>query len=132
MPLLAPAPNADAAEVARIATAIYLGRDLINTPASDLGPAELEAAAEALARAHGGEFSSVVGEALLSAPGGGFPLIHAVGRAASADRAPRLLDLRWGAADAPRVTLVGKGVCFDTGTFAYYVLLLIYLARVLT
>ena len=115
MALLAPAANAAAAEVARIASAVYLGRDLINTPANDLGPAELEAAAEALARAHGGSFSSIVGDALLSAPGGGYPLIHAVGRAATPERAPRLLDLRWGREDAPRVTLVGKGVCFDTG-----------------
>ena len=113
--LLAPAANAAAAEVARIAAGVYLGRDLINTPANDLGPAELEAAAEALARAHGGTLSSIVGDALLSAPGGGYPLIHAVGRAATAERAPRLLDLRWGREDAPRVTLVGKGVCFDTG-----------------
>ena len=113
--LLAPAANAAAAEVARIASAVYLGRDLINLPANDLGPAELEAAAEALARAHGGSFSSIVGDALLTAPGGGYPLIHAVGRAATPDRAPRLLDLRWGREDAPRVTLVGKGVCFDTG-----------------
>jgi leucyl aminopeptidase len=88
---------------------------LINAPANDLGPAELEAAAEALAKAHGGTFSSIVGDALLSSPGGGYPLIHAVGRAATPERAPRLLDLRWGRADAPRVTLVGKGVCFDTG-----------------
>jgi leucyl aminopeptidase len=88
-------------------------QDLINTPASDLGPAELEAAAEALARAHGASFSSIVGDDLLGGPSGVFPLIHAVGRASP--RAPRLLDLRWGDAGAPKVTLVGKGVCFDTG-----------------
>jgi hypothetical protein len=92
--LLAPAANAAAAEVARIAAGVYLGRDLINAPANDLGPAELEAAAEALAKAPGGTFSSIVGDALLSAPGGGYPLIHAVGRAATPERAPRLLDLR--------------------------------------
>jgi leucyl aminopeptidase len=90
---------------------------LINTPANDLGPAELEAAAEALARLHGGTFSSIIGDDLLrpGGPHGVFPLIHAVGRAAAPAHAPRLLDLRWGDASAPRVTLVGKGVCFDTG-----------------
>ena len=92
-------------------------QDLINTPANDLGPAELEAAAEALAKAHGASFTSIVGDALLEDGGGRgtFPLIHAVGRAATAARAPRLLDLRWGDERAPKVTLVGKGVCFDTG-----------------
>ena len=89
---------------------------MINTPANDLGPAELEAAAEALARLHGASFSSIVGDALISGGAAGvFPLIHAVGRAASPAHAPRLLDFTWGDASAPKVTLVGKGVCFDTG-----------------
>jgi leucyl aminopeptidase len=86
-----------------------LARDLDNAPANDLGPAELADAAAALAREHGGTLGIVTGEALAV----GYPLIHAVGRAS--ERAPRLIDLRWGEAGAPRVTLVGKGVCFDSG-----------------
>jgi len=89
---------------------VWLGRDLINTPASDLGPQELEAAARALAGRHGAEVTSIVGEDLLAA---NFPLIHAVGRAST--RPPRLIDLSWGAASGKRLTLVGKGICFDTG-----------------
>ncbi len=95
-------------------TAIWKGRDLINTPASDLGPEELEAAAAALARDHGAAFEATVGDDLLAK---GFRLIHAVGRAHP--RKPRLIDVRWqrpgGRADAPTLTLVGKGITFDTG-----------------
>jgi len=87
-----------------------LVRDLINTPAGDLGPAELSQAASGLAGATGAEFHEVVGEALL---GENFPAIHAVGRAS--EQAPRLLELGWGEPGLPRVTLVGKGVCFDSG-----------------
>ncbi|NGX15730.1 leucyl aminopeptidase family protein [Wenzhouxiangella sp. XN24] len=87
-----------------------LVRDLVNTPAADMGPAELSQAAAALAAASGAEFREIVGDALLVE---NFPAIHAVGRASV--RAPRLLDLRWGDTGRPRVTLVGKGVCFDTG-----------------
>jgi leucyl aminopeptidase len=90
--------------------AIWLGRDLINTPASDLGPAELESAARALAARHGADIKSIVGDDLLKA---NFPMIHAVGRASP--RPPRLIDLTWGPKDAPKVTLVGKGITFDTG-----------------
>jgi leucyl aminopeptidase len=89
---------------------VWLGRDLINTPASDLGPQELEEAARALAALHGAQVSSIVGDDLITQ---NFPMIHAVGRAS--DRAPRLIDLRWGREGANRVTLVGKGICFDTG-----------------
>jgi leucyl aminopeptidase len=96
--------------VTSLVAADRLVRDLVNAPAGDLGPAELSQAAAALAAASGAEFREVVGEALLSE---GFPAIHAVGRAS--DRAPRLLDLRWGDRARPRVTLVGKGVCFDSG-----------------
>lgn len=90
--------------------AIYIGRDLINTPANDLGPAELEAAARELASEHGAEIKVTEGSSLLS---DNFPMIHAVGRAS--DRAPRLIDLRWGSERAPKVTIIGKGICFDTG-----------------
>ncbi|HVI29403.1 leucyl aminopeptidase family protein [Hansschlegelia sp.] len=100
----------DAAEVERAVAATFLGRDLVNTPANDLGPEELETAIRELAVRHGAEVSSIVGDALLDE---NFPLVHAVGRASP--RAPRIVDLRWGRADHPRVTLVGKGVCFDTG-----------------
>lgn len=108
--LVAP-DGVDAARVEALAAAEALTRDLINTPAEDMGPADLQAAVAALALLHGAEMSATVGDALLEE---NFPLIHTVGRAASADRAPRLLDLRWGA-EGPRLTLVGKGVCFDTG-----------------
>jgi leucyl aminopeptidase len=100
----------DGADLARIAAGVELARDLINTPANDMGPPELEGAARALAARHGATFRAVVGDDLLA---GNFPLIHAVGRAA--DRAPRLIDMVWGDASHPKITLVGKGVCFDTG-----------------
>ncbi len=99
----------DAARLEAIAAGEALTRDLINTPASHMGPGELEQAARDLAVAHGARIEVVEGEALKAR---GLPMIHAVGRAS--DRAPRLLDLRWGDA-GPRLTLVGKGVCFDTG-----------------
>jgi leucyl aminopeptidase len=103
----------DAVDRARTLDAVdadRLLRDLVNTPASDMGPDELEQAARELAAAHGAACEAIVGDALLAQ---GFPAIHAVGRASS--RAPRLIDLRWGDPGHPRVTLVGKGVCFDTG-----------------
>lgn len=87
-----------------------LARDLVNTPAGDMGPAELSQAMAAVAAAAGADFREVVGDALLAE---GFPAIHAVGRAS--ERSPRLLDLRWGEPGRPKVTLVGKGVCFDSG-----------------
>ena len=102
----------DGDELTRIAEGVTLARDLINTPANDLGPAELEAAARELAKRHGAKFRAIVGDDLLKQ---NFPLIHAVGRAADAKRAPRLIELRWGKAGDPTVTVVGKGVCFDTG-----------------
>ncbi|KQT77949.1 leucyl aminopeptidase family protein [Methylobacterium sp. Leaf466] len=106
--LVAP-EGVDAAEIVRIAVAVAMGRDLVNTPANDLGPAEIEAAARALAERHGAAVAVTLGEDLAR----DFPLVHAVG--AASPRAPRLIDLTWGPADAPRVTLVGKGVAFDTG-----------------
>ncbi len=99
----------DRAEVLRAARAVHMVRDLVNTPASDLGPAELEAAARRLAVAHRARLRVTKGAALRR----GFPMIHEVGKASP--RAPRLIDFTWGPARAPKVTLVGKGVCFDTG-----------------
>lgn len=92
-----------------IAAGEALTRDLINTPASDMGPQELEDAVRGLAAAHGASVDVTTGDALLEA---NFPMIHAVGRAAT--RAPRLIDMTWGD-KGPTLTLVGKGVCFDTG-----------------
>jgi leucyl aminopeptidase len=100
----------DGEDLTRVIEGVFLARDLINTPANDMGPAELEAAARRLAEQHGARIQSVVGDDLLAK---NFPLVHAVGRAAKG--APRLIDLTWGDEAAPRVTLVGKGVCFDTG-----------------
>ena len=90
--------------------AIYLARDLINTPAEDMKPSDLAAAAQAVAERYGAEIRIAVGEDLLKQ---NYPAIHAVGRAAA--DAPRLIDLTWGEPDLPKVTLVGKGVCFDSG-----------------
>lgn len=95
--------------IVRLANATYLVRDLINTPSNDLGPDELEAAARGVASRYKAKLGIVAGEALKR----GFPLIHAVGRASP--RQPRLIDFSWGAARAPKLTLIGKGVCFDTG-----------------
>ncbi|HKH96131.1 MAG TPA: leucyl aminopeptidase family protein [Beijerinckiaceae bacterium] len=107
---LVPPDGVDAGEVSRIAAAVAGGRDLINTPANDLGPEEIEAAARRLAEAHKAEIACVVGDDLIVQ---NFPMIHAVGRASP--RLPRLIDMRWGAPGAPKVTVVGKGVAFDTG-----------------
>lgn len=92
------------------AQAIFLARDLINIPASDMGPDALEAAFTSLARQHKARVSAIVGDNLLKE---NLPMIHAVGRAS--DQAPRLLDMIWGDENHPKLTLVGKGVCFDTG-----------------
>ena len=100
----------DGAELAHMAEAVCLARDLINTPANDMGPPELEQAARELAARHGAEVNVIIGDDLLKQ---NFPLIHAVGRAA--DRAPRLIDITWGDPSHPKITLIGKGVCFDTG-----------------
>ncbi|TCS64751.1 leucyl aminopeptidase family protein [Varunaivibrio sulfuroxidans] len=99
-------------EVRREIEATALVRDLINTPASHMGPGELAAAAEDLAARHGATCTVIVGDDLLAAD---YPAIHAVGRAAAPSAAPRLIDMTWGNASDPKVTLVGKGVCFDTG-----------------
>ena len=106
---LAVAKGVDLAMVKRVAAGVYLTRDLVNTPSEDMGPAELADAARTLARSHKARVRVIDGERLARE----FPMIHAVGRAST--RPPRLVDLEWGPARAPRVTLVGKGVCFDTG-----------------
>ena len=102
--------KADRNEVERIAEGVFLARDLINTPAEDMGPEQLAEAVLAVARVHGATTEVIVGDELLER---NYPTIHMVGRASS--RPPRLIDLRWGDEAAPKVTLVGKGVCFDTG-----------------
>jgi leucyl aminopeptidase len=110
---LEPPANADQNFVGIAAESLKMARDLINTPANDMGPAELAAAARQLAERHRADYQEWVGEELLAAQ---FPAIHAVGRASAA--APRLLDIHWsppGGAALPRLTLVGKGVCFDSG-----------------
>jgi len=107
---LVPPTNADLVYAQTAASATSLARDLINTPANDLGPTELAAAASELASRYGARCDVIVGEQLKARD---FPMIYAVG--AGSAREPRLIDLRWGDSKAPRVTLVGKGVCFDTG-----------------
>lgn len=109
LPRLCTPEGVDGARIERIAAATSLGRDLINTPANDMGPDALSAAAENLARRYVASVSTTRGAALEQ----GFPLIQAVGQAAH--QPPRLVDMTWGDAGAPAVTLVGKGVTFDTG-----------------
>ncbi len=100
----------DRDHVVRIAQATFLIRDLINTPASDMGPEQLAEAALALAQGHAADCHLIVGDDLLEH---NFPAIHAVGRASV--NAPRLIDLHWGDVSNPKLTLIGKGVCFDSG-----------------
>ncbi|HSF64046.1 MAG TPA: leucyl aminopeptidase family protein [Paracoccaceae bacterium] len=109
LPQLVAPEGCDAARLQAIAAGEWLTRDLINTPANDMGPDRLEEAFLALAARFGAEARVIRGDDLLAQ---NFPMIHAVGRAAATE--PRLLDLRWGS-EGPRLTLVGKGVCFDTG-----------------
>jgi leucyl aminopeptidase len=99
----------DDEDLSRIVEGVTLCRDLTNTPSNDMGPAELEAASRALAKEHGAKVQVISGDALAK----NFPLVHAVG--AGSARAPRLIDMTWGKAGDPKITLVGKGVCFDTG-----------------
>ena len=107
---LIPPPDVDAARIEAVAEAAALTCDLINTPANDMGPDALETAFGQVAERFSADWTSIRGEDLLAR---NFPMIHAVGRAS--DQQPRLLDLRWGQAGNPTVTIVGKGVCFDTG-----------------
>src|SRR6266436_2675862 len=107
---LVPSEGIDAADIQRMADAAALARDLINTPSNDMGPEELAQAAQTLAARFGASFGCITGDELVRQ---NFPLIHAVGMASP--RAPRLIDFSWGDPAHPKVTLVGKGVCFDTG-----------------
>jgi len=104
------APEVGLAEVQRISSACTLARDLVNTPASDMTPAALAEAVAQTGTRYGAQVTQIIGAELLTA---GFPAVHAVGRASAV--APRLVDLVWGDSSHPKVTLVGKGVCFDTG-----------------
>jgi leucyl aminopeptidase len=104
--------SVDANEISLIADSIFLARDLINMPANEMGPEELANAVREVAKAHGAKFSVIVGDALLKQ---NYPLIHAVGH--GSERAPRLAGFVWGRNGAPKLTLVGKGVCFDTGGY---------------
>ena len=102
--------DADRAEVERLARSVFLARDMINMPAEHMGPEELAAAVGAIAKRHGATLKVLVGDELLEQ---NYPTVHVVGRASA--RAPRLIDVTWGDDGARKVTLVGKGVCFDTG-----------------
>jgi leucyl aminopeptidase len=104
------APGAGASRGVLMAAAMGATRNLVNTPAEEMGPEELAEAVRAVAKTHGAKFKQTVGDALLRA---NFPAIHAVGRAAV--RAPRLIELTWGRPGDKKLTLVGKGVCFDSG-----------------
>ncbi|SEQ12529.1 leucyl aminopeptidase [Devosia sp. YR412] len=109
-PRLVAPDGADSAEIDRLVEAAVLARDLVNTPTNDLGPDAFDEAIRAFATKRSMAVTAIVGDELLA---GNFPMIHAVGRAGN--QPPRLLDLRWGKESDPKVTLVGKGVTFDTG-----------------
>ncbi len=112
LPKLVLPEGVDLGELMDIVDAVFLTRDLVNTPTSDLGPAELETAVRQVADGFGLSCSVIKGDDLLKE---NYPMVHAVGRAAAESAAPRLMDFSWGDEAAPKVTLVGKGVCFDTG-----------------
>ncbi len=107
---LVPPAGADTAYVATAVAATSLVRNLITTPAGDMGPEQLQVAAQKLCDRHAANLTALVGDELIAQ---NYPMIHAVGRAYI--QPPRLLDITWGNPEAPKVTLVGKGVCFDTG-----------------
>jgi leucyl aminopeptidase len=104
--------GADLAEARAVAHACALARDMVNTPANDLGPLQIETIAREIAEQHGARITVITGEGLLEA---NYPAVHAVGRAAHPDRAPRMIEISWGEAGKPLVAIVGKGVVFDTG-----------------
>ncbi len=109
-PKLAVGKSVDREEIQLISQGVNLARDLINTPANDMGPQQLEAAIRKVAKTFKAKLSVVRGDNLLTK---NFPMVHAVGRASN--RPPRLIDMKWGKSNAPKITLIGKGVCFDTG-----------------
>ena len=109
-PRLAWPDDADRPNVLRVADGLFLARDLVNTPSNDMGPLELEKAAAEVAGHYGASIQVVEGQDLIAQ---NYPMIYAVGRGSA--RAPRLVDFAWGDTSNPRVTLVGKGVCFDSG-----------------
>jgi leucyl aminopeptidase len=111
-PRLVGAAGVDGERVAALARACALARDMINTPANDMGPGEVEAIARDVAKARGAEILVARGEDL---SGAGYPLVHAVGRAATVERAPRFIEMTWGEPTCPLLALVGKGVVFDSG-----------------
>ena len=102
----------DATEVIHVAHACALARDMVNTPANDMGPLQIETIAREIAEQFGAQISVIVGEGLLEA---NYPAVHAVGRAATEARAPRMIEITWGEADKPLIAVIGKGVVFDTG-----------------
>jgi len=104
--------EADLSEARHVAHACALARDMVNTPANDMGPKQIETIAREIAEQHGGQLTVIAGEGLLEA---NYPAVHAVGRAAHPDRAPRMIELLWGEEGRPLVAIVGKGVVFDTG-----------------
>ncbi|WP_293676513.1 M17 family metallopeptidase [uncultured Phenylobacterium sp.] len=104
--------GADIAEARQVAHACALARDMINTPANDMGPRQIEAIAREIAEQYGAQMTVTEGEGLLEA---NYPAVHAVGRAADPGRAPRMIEIQWGEADKPLICVVGKGVVFDTG-----------------
>jgi leucyl aminopeptidase len=106
------APGVDVAEIREIAQACALAKDMVNTPANDMGPLQIETIAREIAEQHGASFNVITGDALLTE---GYPSVHAVGRAADPARAPRMIEIQWGEAGKPLVAIVGKGVVFDTG-----------------
>jgi leucyl aminopeptidase len=106
------ADGADVAEVRQVAHACALARDMVNTPANDMGPRQIETIAREIAEQHAAQITVIEGEGLLEA---NYPAVHAVGRAADPHRAPRFIEISWGEADKPLVCIVGKGVVFDTG-----------------
>lgn len=111
-PRLSPPPGADEEEIRRVTHALALARDMINSPANDLGPLQLETISREIAEAYGARITVTSGEALIEA---GYPAVHAVGRAAAPHRAPRMIEISWGDAGKPHLALVGKGVVFDSG-----------------
>ncbi len=111
-PRLVAGDGVDVAEVLQQAHACAMARDMINTPANEMGPLQIETLAREVAEQFGAQITVTVGEGLLEA---NYPAVHAVGRAAAPDRAPRMIEIRWGQGDAPLVAILGKGVTFDTG-----------------